>query len=84
MVDYRLYLLNSGNHIERAIALSCEDDPQAMAEMAQHARNAVGAELWQGRRMVHRSSPFPPPESSENTCFSFLENARHRPSFLAR
>jgi len=57
MPDYRLYLLTAGDRIDRAIVLTCDDDEQAIAEMASRAVAADGAELWQGSRRVLRVPP---------------------------
>ena len=57
MPDYRFYLLNAGDRIDSAIALSCDDDEQAIAEMAINSVTADGAELWQGSRLVLRAAP---------------------------
>ncbi len=57
MPDYRLYLLTAGDRIDRAIVLTCDDDDQAIAEMALQTKAADGAELWQGSRRVLRVPP---------------------------
>lgn len=57
MPDYRLYLLTAGDRIDRAIVLTCDDDEQAIAEMAIQTVAADGAELWQGARLVRRVAP---------------------------
>ncbi len=57
MPDYRLYLLTAGDRIDRAIVLTCDDDEQAIAEMAISTVAADGAELWQGARLVRRVAP---------------------------
>jgi hypothetical protein len=62
MPDYRLYLLTAGDHIDRAIVLTCDDDEQAIAEMAINTVTADGAELWLGARLVLRVAPKPDPE----------------------
>jgi hypothetical protein len=61
MTDYRLYLLTSGDRIDRHIALSCDDDEHAIAEMGLHIVAAEGAELWCGVQLVLRVAPVPPP-----------------------
>ena len=62
MPDYRLYLLTAGDRIDRAIALSCDGDEQAIAEMAINTVTADGAELWQGSRLVFRAAPKATPQ----------------------
>lgn len=59
MTDYRLYLLTSGDRIARHIALACDDDEHAIAEMSLHIVAAEGAELWRGARLVRRVPPSP-------------------------
>ena len=59
MTDYRLYLLTSGDRIDRHIALACDDDEHAIAEMGLHIVAAEGAELWRGARLVRRLAPRP-------------------------
>lgn len=61
MPDYRLYLLTAGDRIDRAIVLTCEDDEQAIVEMALQTVAADGAELWQGSRRVLRIPPMESP-----------------------
>lgn len=60
MTDYRLYLLTRGDRIDRHIALACDDDEHAIAEMSLHIVAAEGAELWRGSRLVRRIAPSPP------------------------
>lgn len=62
MTDYRLYLLTSADRIDRHIALACDDDEQAIAEMSLHVVAAEGAELWRGSRLVRRVAPGTPPK----------------------
>lgn len=61
MADYRLYLLMPNSRIDRAIALTCDDDEHAIAEMALHTVQGNGAELWQLSRMVRRVAPIAKP-----------------------
>lgn len=57
MTDYRLYLLTSSDRIDRHIALTCDDDEHAIAEMSLHIVAAEGAELWRGSQLVRRFAP---------------------------
>ncbi len=57
MPDYRLYILNKKDRIDRAVLLSCDDQEHALAEMALHLVGADGAELWLGKQLVHRIAP---------------------------
>ena len=57
MADYRLFLMTAGDRIDRAIALTCDDDDQAIAEMKLQTVAGNGAELWQLARMVSRLAP---------------------------
>lgn len=57
MPDYRVYLLTARDRIDRAIILTCDNDEQAIAEMALHSMTASGAELWLGQNLVHRIAP---------------------------
>ena len=59
MTDYRLYLLTRSDRIDRHIALVCDDDEHAIAEMSLHIVAAEGAELWRGARLVRRVAPGP-------------------------
>ena len=59
MPDYRLYILNKKDRIERAVLLSCDDEKHARAEMALHMVGADGAELWLEKQLVHRIAPRP-------------------------
>ena len=59
MTDYRLYLLTNRDRIDRHIALACDDDEHAIAEMSLHIAAAEGAELWRGARLVRRVAPGP-------------------------
>jgi len=52
MAWYRIYFMNSENHIARAVALECADDAEAIARL--HAQ-LQPAELWQGARFVERT-----------------------------
>ena len=53
MADYRLYFLDSENHIRRRMDLVCRDDAHAIETVAEHAPRG-GVELWQGARLVRR------------------------------
>ena len=64
MADYRLFLLNAGDRIDRALILTCEDDEQAIAETALNSVTAKGAELWLGQRLVHRIAPSGKPDAN--------------------
>lgn len=61
MPDYRLYLLTAGDRIAQALVMTCDDDAQAVEEMAIKTVSADGAELWQGSRLVLRTPPQAPP-----------------------
>ena len=39
--------------------LTCDDDEQAIAEMAVHCEQACGGELWLEQRIVNRIAPVP-------------------------
>jgi len=56
-MDYRLYLLNKKDRIDRALVLSCESEEQAITEMYDHVVGADGAELWHDKRLVKRIAP---------------------------
>lgn len=60
MPDYQLYLLTVSDHIDRTVLLTCDDDEQALAEMAINAVTAGGVELWQDQRLVRRVPPVGP------------------------
>ena len=53
MAHYRLYFLNEGGSIWRAVDLDCADDAAAMHEAGKHL-SEWSLELWQGARMVGR------------------------------
>lgn len=59
MPDYRLFLLTAADRIDRAMILTCDDDEQAIAEMAVHCEQACGGELWLEQRIVNRIAPVP-------------------------
>ncbi len=56
MVDYRLYLFDSKNHIHRRVDLECRDDAHAIEVVGEHAFHGA-AELWQRGRLVKRFEP---------------------------
>ncbi len=51
MAEYRLYLLDRGGRIMRAVAFTCEDD-EAAVQMAESHCAGQPAELWQLGRFV--------------------------------
>ena len=51
MQGYRLYFLNSHNHIRHALEIECEDDARAIA-WAETVSEGRPMELWQGARVV--------------------------------
>lgn len=53
MMEYRLYVLDSKNHIRRRIDLECRDDAHAIEAAGEEAPEG-GAELWQAERLVRR------------------------------
>ena len=55
-MHYRLYYLNEGGSIWRAVDLDCVDDETALKEAAKHL-SQWGLELWQGTRVVARLEP---------------------------
>ena len=56
MIPYRVYMLDSENHIRSAQDIECAGDEEALAVAAQLAHGA-GAEVWCEARMVHRLDP---------------------------
>ncbi|HET9019912.1 MAG TPA: hypothetical protein VFN46_10005 [Acetobacteraceae bacterium] len=56
MIPYRVYMLDSENHIRSAQDIECAGDEEALAVAAQLARGA-GAEVWCEARMVCRLDP---------------------------
>jgi hypothetical protein len=50
---YRLYELDEGDHILKAISLEFSDDAQAVAA-AQSRAGPYGVELWEGSRRIGR------------------------------
>ena len=59
MPEYRLYLLTADQHLKRPILMTCDDDEQAMARMADTVA-VHGAELWEGPRLVLKTVPQEP------------------------
>jgi len=56
MTDYRLYLFNGRGRIQKAVAVDCEDDREAIAQArAQRWPNQV--EVWQRGRLVSLMVP---------------------------
>ncbi len=51
---YRIYLLDSANHICAHHTLGCERDEDAVTEAAFLLRNYSSVEVWSGARMVRR------------------------------
>jgi hypothetical protein len=51
VAEYRLYFLDSGNHVGRSIKLECVDDRQAI-EQAALVEHVHRKELWQQSRRV--------------------------------
>jgi hypothetical protein len=61
MRNYRLYLLTADHHMKPPIIVTCDDDEQAMERMG-HTVAVHGAELWDGPRLVLRTSSQAPPQ----------------------
>ena len=63
MANYRLYLMDHRGHIQRAVEMDCDDDGGAV-RLAEEASEIVGAELWQGARLVRRfEAPIAEPQA---------------------
>jgi hypothetical protein len=48
---YRVYLIGSDGHIERAVDLQCDNEDQALAQARELAKDRA-VELWQGGRQI--------------------------------
>ena len=60
MPIYRIYALDSTDHIFRPpIVLECDDD-QAAIEEAKQLLNGAAIEVWEQKRRVVRLEPHPP------------------------
>ncbi len=51
MQDYRLYFLDLASHIKAAVPLACEDDADAIRQVAAKA-DGRAMELWRRDRLV--------------------------------
>lgn len=57
MPHYRLYFLQPGNRVSKALDLYCQTDDEAI-EKALNLRDVqMSVELWQGIRLVRRIEP---------------------------
>jgi hypothetical protein len=64
MCEYRLYFLDAGGHIHRALELECGGDEEAVA-FARARADGMRLELWQRDRIVARLSPAEGPAMAE-------------------
>ena len=53
MTDYRLYVIGTDGHFEKAVLLDCSND-EAAIESAKQYINGHGVELWQRDRLIAR------------------------------
>jgi len=59
MPEYRCYFRDRDGRIRGTLVLTCEDDLAAMAKLEillAERLSCAAAELWAGRRLVHRAS----------------------------
>ena len=52
MPDYRVYCLNGAGRIELADWISAPDDDDAVQQARLMKKDAIGCEIWLGRRLV--------------------------------
>ena len=52
MVEYRLYCLDGGGHIQFAEPLDANDDADAVRQAHDLKLKALKCEIWQGSRLV--------------------------------
>lgn len=52
MAHYRIYTLSADNKITAGCDADCADDDAAYSEAARLLANAIGGEIWNGRRYV--------------------------------
>ncbi len=62
---YRLYFLDRGDHIRRAVSLECRDDAEAIGLIEAH-KDGRTLELWQGARQVIRVEADVSPQGALN------------------
>ena len=66
MKSYRIYCLNSGGQIARALDVQCQDDLAALAE-GEKSCTENDVEVWEGTRLVARVKKGGTPLSAEDS-----------------